>query len=119
MHREILVPHNKRLVTYLCSQVLKVTKLETLSIRFLYSSFKIQKNQGGLLFKQCRHEIYLVTSSLIHAFLFLLLMKLPSRTPETSKMILLSGTIKSAQVSRYKAEMAACKPPMESNFAFL
>lgn len=45
-------------------------------------------------------------------------MKLPSRIPETSKMILLSGTIKSAQVSRYKAEMAACKPPMESKFAF-
>lgn len=46
-------------------------------------------------------------------------MKLPSRTPETTKIILLSGTIESAQVSQHKAEMAACKPPMESGFAFL
>lgn len=46
-------------------------------------------------------------------------MKLPSRTPETTKIILLSGTIKSVQVSQYKAEMAACKLPMESDFSFL
>lgn len=56
--------------------------------------------------------------AIIHTFLFLPVMKLPSRTPETTKMILLSRPIKSVQVSQYKAEMAACKPPMESNFAF-
>lgn len=47
----------------LCIYTVKYWRLETLSIKFAYSSFKIQRYSGGSLFKQCRHEIYLVISS--------------------------------------------------------